>query len=55
LTGALVCAAFVASIVTCFASEQNCALLALGAIETAQREILVNAYARTTGSGIPGA
>jgi hypothetical protein len=44
-----------ASIVTCFAPEQNCALLALGAVQTAQREILVNAYAITIGSGVPGA
>jgi phosphatidylserine/phosphatidylglycerophosphate/cardiolipin synthase-like enzyme len=35
--------------------EQNCALLALGAIEAARSEILVNAYALTTVSGIPGA
>jgi phosphatidylserine/phosphatidylglycerophosphate/cardiolipin synthase-like enzyme len=55
LTGALGSAAFATSIVTCFAPEQNCALLALGATEAAHREILVNAYALTIGSGIPGA
>lgn len=47
--------AFAASIVTCFAPEDNCALLAIGAIDAAQREVLVNAYAFTVGSGIPGA
>ncbi len=51
----LAAAAFAATIETCFAPEQNCALLALGAIEAAEREILVNAYALTTVSGIPGA
>jgi phosphatidylserine/phosphatidylglycerophosphate/cardiolipin synthase-like enzyme len=55
LTAALLSVAFAASIVTCFAPEQNCALLALSAVEAAKREILVNAYAFTTGSGIPGA
>jgi phosphatidylserine/phosphatidylglycerophosphate/cardiolipin synthase-like enzyme len=55
VTFPLIPAAFAASIVTCFAPEQNCALLALGAIEAAQHEILVNAYGFTLGSGIPGA
>lgn len=55
MAGLIISAVFVASIVTCFAPEQNCTLMALGAIEAAQREILVNAYALTTGSGIPGA
>jgi phosphatidylserine/phosphatidylglycerophosphate/cardiolipin synthase-like enzyme len=55
LTTILASAAFVASIVTCFAPEQNCALLAIAAIDAARSEILVNAYALTTGSGIPGA
>jgi hypothetical protein len=32
-------------IVTCFAPEQNCALLAIGAIDAARYEILVNSYA----------
>jgi phosphatidylserine/phosphatidylglycerophosphate/cardiolipin synthase-like enzyme len=54
MTAPLVAAA-AATIVTCFAPEQNCALLAIGAIDAAQHEILVNAYAVTTGSGIPGA
>ena len=48
-------AAFVASIVTCFAPEQNCASLAISALDAAQSEILVNAYLITMGSGIPGA
>lgn len=55
LSALLISAAFAASIVTCFAPEQNCALLAIGAIDGAQREVLDNAYALTTGSGIPGA
>lgn len=55
MTGLLVSAALAADIVTCFAPEQNCASLALNAIETARREILVNVYALTTASGIPGA
>jgi phosphatidylserine/phosphatidylglycerophosphate/cardiolipin synthase-like enzyme len=55
VTGLLVSAALAANIVTCFAPEQNCTALALNAIETARREILVSAYALTTGSGIPGA
>jgi hypothetical protein len=55
MTGLLVFAALVADIVICFAPEQNCASLVLNAVETARREILVNAYALTTGSGIPGA
>jgi hypothetical protein len=46
---------FAATIATCFALERNCALLAIDEIEAAQHEILVNAYAFTTGSGIPGA
>jgi phosphatidylserine/phosphatidylglycerophosphate/cardiolipin synthase-like enzyme len=51
----IVFAAFAATVATCFAPEGNCALLAIGAIDAAQREILVNAYALTTVSGIPGA
>jgi phospholipase D len=47
--------AIAASILICFAPEQNCALLAIDAIDAARREILINAYAFTTGSGIPGA
>jgi hypothetical protein len=40
LSALLISDAFAASIVTCFAPEQNCAALALNAIEAAQREIL---------------
>lgn len=47
--------ALAASIVTCFAPEQNCSVLAIGAIDAAQREILVSAYVLTNGSGIPAA
>jgi hypothetical protein len=38
-----------ATIATCFAPEGNCALLAIGAIDAAEHEIVVNAYAFTTG------
>jgi phosphatidylserine/phosphatidylglycerophosphate/cardiolipin synthase-like enzyme len=55
LTALLIPAAFTATIVTCFAPEQDCAGLAISAIDAARREILVNAYAFTTGSGIPAA
>ena len=48
-------AAFTASILTCFAPEQDCAGLPIGAIDAAQREILVSAYVLTNGSGIPAA
>jgi phosphatidylserine/phosphatidylglycerophosphate/cardiolipin synthase-like enzyme len=48
-------AAVAATIATCFAPEQNCALLVIGEIEAARHEILVNAYGFTTVSGIPGA
>jgi phosphatidylserine/phosphatidylglycerophosphate/cardiolipin synthase-like enzyme len=47
--------AVTASIVTCFAPEQNCVLLAIDAINAAQREILASAYVLTEGSGIPAA
>jgi phosphatidylserine/phosphatidylglycerophosphate/cardiolipin synthase-like enzyme len=47
--------AFAASIVTCFAPEQDCAALAIGAVDAAEREILVNAYVLTMGSGVPAA
>lgn len=49
----LILTAFVATVSTCFASEQNCGLLAIGAIDAARSEILVNPYAFTLGSGIP--
>src|SRR5271169_6059681 len=54
-TAPLIAAAFAASMVTCFAPEQDCARLATSAIDPARHEILVNAYALTTGSGIPAA
>ena len=47
--------AFAASIVTCFAPEQDCAALAISAVDAAEHEILVNAYILTMGSGVPAA
>jgi hypothetical protein len=46
----LISVAFAATIVivSCFAPEQDCAGLAIGAIGVAELEILVNAYAFTT-------
>jgi phosphatidylserine/phosphatidylglycerophosphate/cardiolipin synthase-like enzyme len=41
-----------ATIETCYAPEDNCAALAVHAIDGAKREILVGAYGLTTGSGI---
>jgi phosphatidylserine/phosphatidylglycerophosphate/cardiolipin synthase-like enzyme len=41
-----------ATIKTCFAPEQDCAAFAIGAIEEARHQILVNAYNLTTGTGI---
>ncbi|HEY2540564.1 MAG TPA: phospholipase D-like domain-containing protein [Stellaceae bacterium] len=41
-----------AEISVCFAPEQDCATVAVEAIEQARREILVNAYNLTTGAGI---
>jgi len=41
-----------AAIETCFAPENDCAALAVRAIDHAQHEILVGAYGLTTGSGI---
>jgi phosphatidylserine/phosphatidylglycerophosphate/cardiolipin synthase-like enzyme len=55
VTAPLISAAFAASIVTCFAPEQDCAALAISAIDAARHEILVNAYVFTTGSGVPEA
>jgi hypothetical protein len=52
-TAPLIAAAFAANMVTCFAGEQDCAGRAISAIDAARHEILVNAYALTTGSGIP--
>jgi phosphatidylserine/phosphatidylglycerophosphate/cardiolipin synthase-like enzyme len=51
MTTSLISAAFAASIVTCFAPEQDCAALAIGAIDAARQEILVSAYVLTNGSG----
>jgi phosphatidylserine/phosphatidylglycerophosphate/cardiolipin synthase-like enzyme len=41
-----------ATIEICFAPEDDCAALAVQAIDHAEREILVGAYGLTTGSGI---
>ncbi|MGC2203386.1 MAG: phospholipase D-like domain-containing protein [Stellaceae bacterium] len=41
-----------ATIETCFAPEDDCAALAVRAIDRAKREILVGAYGLTTGAGI---
>lgn len=41
-----------ATIETCFAPEDDCAALAVRAIDHAKREILVGAYVLTTGAGI---
>jgi hypothetical protein len=55
LTTPLISVAFAASIVTCFAPEQDCAGLAIGAIDAARQEILVSAYVLTNGPGFPAA
>ncbi len=44
-----------AAISVCFAPEQDCAAVAIAAIDRAQRQVLVNAYTRTTGTGIVAA
>ena len=49
----IILAACAATIATCFAPGGNCALVAIGAIEAAQHEILVNAYAFTTARAFP--
>jgi phosphatidylserine/phosphatidylglycerophosphate/cardiolipin synthase-like enzyme len=54
-TALLIPATLVATITTCFAPEQSCALLAIGAIDAAQQEILASAYVLANGSGIPAA
>ena len=41
-----------AAIAVCFATEEDCAALAVRAINNAEREILVGAYGLTTGSRI---
>ena len=41
-----------AAITVCFAPEQDCATVAVNAIDWARHQILVNAYNLTTGAGI---
>ena len=41
-----------AAIAVCFTPEEDCAAVAIRAINNAEREILVGAYGLTTGSGI---
>jgi phosphatidylserine/phosphatidylglycerophosphate/cardiolipin synthase-like enzyme len=41
-----------ATIESCFAPESDCAAFAIGAIDRAERQILVGAYGLTTGAGI---
>lgn len=41
-----------ATVAVCFAPEENCAAVAVRAIDRARRQILVSAYNLTTGSGI---
>jgi phospholipase D len=41
-----------AAVAVCFAPEEDCAAVAVRAINNAEREILVGAYGLTTGSGI---
>jgi phosphatidylserine/phosphatidylglycerophosphate/cardiolipin synthase-like enzyme len=41
-----------AALVACFEPEENCIAFAVDAIDRAERQILVNAYTLTTGSGI---
>ena len=55
LMAALVSAAFTASILACFAPEEDCAALAINTLDAARQEILVSAYVLTKGSGIPAA
>jgi phosphatidylserine/phosphatidylglycerophosphate/cardiolipin synthase-like enzyme len=55
VTFPLISGAFAAGTVTCFAPGQDCSVLAAGAIEAAEHEVLVHAYVYTTGSGIPEA
>lgn len=45
-------AARAAMIESCFAPESDCAAFAIGAIDRAERQILVGAYGLTTGAGI---
>jgi phosphatidylserine/phosphatidylglycerophosphate/cardiolipin synthase-like enzyme len=44
-----------AALAFCFAPEEDCAAIAVRAIDNAEREILVAAYRLTVGSGIVGA
>ena len=41
-----------ATVAVCFAPEEDCAAVAVAAIDRARRQILVSAYNLTTGSGI---
>jgi phosphatidylserine/phosphatidylglycerophosphate/cardiolipin synthase-like enzyme len=41
-----------AAVVVCFSPEEDCTAFATDAIDAAERQILVNAYALTTGSGV---
>jgi len=41
-----------ATVAVCFAPAEDCAAVAIGAIERARRQILVSAYNLTTGAGI---
>jgi len=41
-----------ATVAVCFAPEEDCAAVAVGAIDRARHQILVSAYNLTTGSGI---
>lgn len=52
---ALCAAAFAASIVACFALEENRVGLAINAVDAGRYEMLVNAYVLATASGIPAA
>ena len=54
LTGVVPAVATVpgATVTVCFAPEENCAAVAVGAIDRARRQILVSAYNLTTGAGI---
>jgi len=41
-----------AAVAVCFSPEEDCTAFATDAIDAAERQILVNAYALTTGSGV---
>lgn len=44
-----------ATVAVCFAPEEDCDAFAVRAIDGAEREILINAYRLTVGSGVVGA